>query len=458
MQKNNRFLLLALLALTMPLAYVNQANAIPAFSREHNTECTTCHTIYPELNEYGEAFLKNGYVWTKNREATEKPKAKPAPAKMKMDVKGEGDPELLDKLKANALGGEAEELAAPEQQAPKKNEPLWLAGLPEKLPLALSATLNVAYDRNAFDHDELDFSTRALSLLAAGVFRERIGFWVKYDLFTQGVFDPAQSNTPLNNTPDIEEVFFVWRKALDTPFNLKVGRLRPKLSLWKKENKTTVSDFATNVFTVGNSRFTLDAPEDAVEVNAVLGNRMFVAGGVVDRNGQNTKEGYGHVSFKIGGSDFLGKEPEVDLDHESVWDYLSITVGGYSYFGRNSGDSSTQRNNFYRAGGDLDLLYKSLRFRFAGLLGKDNNPDFGSSVETDSVVFAGQAEYMFAVNLLGLFRYEHQEVGNDLVRRYIPAIAYAPIENTKVTLEYQHAMGNGNAVDRRTLLGLRFTF
>jgi hypothetical protein len=26
------------------------AHAIPAFTRAHKTECTTCHTIYPELN------------------------------------------------------------------------------------------------------------------------------------------------------------------------------------------------------------------------------------------------------------------------------------------------------------------------------------------------------------------------------------------------------------------------
>ena len=28
------------------------------FTRQYKTECTTCHTIYPELNEYGQAFLR----------------------------------------------------------------------------------------------------------------------------------------------------------------------------------------------------------------------------------------------------------------------------------------------------------------------------------------------------------------------------------------------------------------
>jgi hypothetical protein len=40
------------------------SHAIPAFTRAYKVECTTCHTIYPELNEYGEAFLKNSYVYS----------------------------------------------------------------------------------------------------------------------------------------------------------------------------------------------------------------------------------------------------------------------------------------------------------------------------------------------------------------------------------------------------------
>ena len=52
-----------LAALLLSLWCTDRADAIPAFSRLHKTECTTCHTIYPELNEYGEAFLKNSFVY-----------------------------------------------------------------------------------------------------------------------------------------------------------------------------------------------------------------------------------------------------------------------------------------------------------------------------------------------------------------------------------------------------------
>lgn len=466
MQSYSKYLLLALAPLALPLFCVNKADAIPAFSREHNTECTTCHTVYPELNEYGEAFLKNGFVWTKNKlQEKEAPKAIPrkkaAGGGGTAEIKGEGDPELLEKLKASAKGDDGADVMdeSPEEKTPssKKSEPLWLAGLPEKLPLSVTATLNATYDEHPVDKDKLDLSSRALSLLAGGVFRDKISFYAKYNLYAQGAFDPAVSNTPSNTNPDIEEVYIVWRKALDTPINLKVGRFRPTLSLWKKNNKITVSDFATTSYRIGNSLFALESAEDALEANAVLGNRLFVAGGVVDRNGQDTKEGYGHISFKIGGSDFLGKEPEVDLEQESMWDYFSLTVAGYGYVGRNSISlASSERNNFYRAGVDLDAIYKSLRLKLSGVKGRDNNPDFASDIKTDSMVYAAQAEYMFDINLMGLVRYEHQDTGTEIVRRYIPSIAYAPIQNTKVSLEYQYE--SGQAINRKTLLGLRIAF
>ena len=37
------------------------AQAIPAFARKYNVNCTVCHTRPPQLNTFGERFLENGY-------------------------------------------------------------------------------------------------------------------------------------------------------------------------------------------------------------------------------------------------------------------------------------------------------------------------------------------------------------------------------------------------------------
>ena len=47
----------------LPVLLPRHANAIPAFTRLYKTECSSCHTIFPQRNEFGDAFQKNGYVW-----------------------------------------------------------------------------------------------------------------------------------------------------------------------------------------------------------------------------------------------------------------------------------------------------------------------------------------------------------------------------------------------------------
>lgn len=455
-----RNLATAFLVSAISLCCFTNAYAIPAFSREHNTECATCHTIYPELNEYGDAFLKNGFVWNKkNKDAA-------AASEKKGVVKGEGAPDISRQLKELVPVTASPKEAEPSMGGQKKSEPLWLAGLPQTVPLSLSATLNASYNNDA-EIRKVDLSTRAISLLAGGVFRDRIGFFLKYNLYAEGEYNPAVSNTPVNVNPpyanDLDEFYLVWRNALGTPVNLKAGRFRPTLSLWKKSNKTGVSDFATTSFKVGKSQFSADATEDTVEANSILFNRLYVATGLVDRNGQKNNEGYGHVSLKFGGSDFRANEPDIDLDKESVFDYVYLVLGAYGYVGRNSNDLfSTQLNNFYRAGADIDLVVKNTRLKLAFARERDTNPDFSSHVENITDVWVAQAEYIFTPDLLAFVRYELTSLNDgSRVNRYIPAIAFTPMQNTKITLEYQHVATEKSVADSSSdivLLGARIAF
>ena len=427
------FLVLALMQLTLP----ERAQAIPAFSRLYKTECSTCHTIFPELNEFGDAFLKNGYVYPGKGGASAG--AKPE--------KGEGKNE-------------------------GKNEGLWLSGLPEMLPVSLTGTVDVAYDNNAFDGNKLDLSTRSLRLQAGGAFREAAGFYLNYNLYSQGVqtgnvTSPANNaNVPPNNPPDLNELFAIWRHALGTPVNFRIGRMEPKLSLWKRSDRVILTpSFASTAYTVGASPFSLDAPEDTLELNTLIGNRVFLAGGVVDRNGQHHKDGYGHLSVKLGGTDFKGQEPEIDLESDSVWDFLTVTLGAFGYAGSNGQFDqfgiARNSNDFHRVGTECDLLYKRFHLKGSGVFGRDDNPNFSPSAAgaLDSHAYAFEGEYMFGapINLIAVLRYEYQKDQNGGTRRYIPAVSYAPLQNTKVSLQYSYTDAPVG-IDRMTLASLAFSF
>lgn len=459
-------LVVATVALIFSALLPGDANAIPAFSREHSTECTTCHTLFPELNEYGEAFYKNGFLWRQAKAgevAAQQIEEKPAAAVPQ--TSGEGDPELLALLKEGA----ASESAPDGEEAPHdakgkggKNEALWISGLPTTLPLSLSGTMNAKYDNTPEMRNKLDLSSRALSLLAAGIFRDKIGFFTKYNLYTEGVDNLPASQTPLNSddyrNKNIEEMFIVYRNIAASPLNLKVGRIRPKLSLWKKTNRVISSGNGPTSYTVGSSSFAVESPQDAVELNGIFKKRVFAATGLVDRNQQNNKEWYGHLSFRIGGTDFHGNEPEVDLDEESLWDYLSLTFGGFGYIGKNSIETSSYGNEYYRAGGELEVGYKSTRFRTSAVFGNDDNPFYGSwsNDPYKSKAFSAELENLFSVYLIGVFHFDYVNNGSTIERRYIPAIAYTPVENTKVALEYQQVRSSD--VDHRVLASLRFAF
>ncbi|MBU5614943.1 cytochrome C [Geomonas azotofigens] len=405
-----------------PLLAPGTANAIPAFSRQHKTECSTCHTIYPELNEFGDAFLKNGYVYPHKKEG-----AKAA-------------------AKATEPG----------------NEWSAISGLPQQIPLSLTASADLAYDEDAADGNKVDLSARSITLQAGGSFRDLFGFFATYNLYSQGMQRASSLSNPANNTnvppgndPDLDELFLVWRQALGSPVNMKVGRFEPKLSLWKKSNRILpVPSYASTTYRVGLSPFSSDATEDGVELNALLGNRIFVAGGVVDRNGQDREDGYGHISLKIGGTDLKGQEPEVDLEKDSLWDYLSVTLGSFGYWGQNgefnANGVAQNLNSFRRIGAEADILYQRLHLKGSGSFGRDSNPEFAVVKSViNSKVYTLEGEYYLGapVNLVPIFRYEYLNAGDGTIKRLTPAIAYTPLQNVRMSIEYTHSIapeGTGN--------------
>src|SRR5579864_2998932 len=38
-----------------------KVNAIPAFARQYQTSCSTCHSDFPKLNDFGKAFKDAGF-------------------------------------------------------------------------------------------------------------------------------------------------------------------------------------------------------------------------------------------------------------------------------------------------------------------------------------------------------------------------------------------------------------
>src|SRR5271166_4752206 len=60
---------LLFLAVLVALSLLPSAMAIPAFSRRYGTSCTTCHSDFPKLNDFGKAFKAAGFKFPKDDES-----------------------------------------------------------------------------------------------------------------------------------------------------------------------------------------------------------------------------------------------------------------------------------------------------------------------------------------------------------------------------------------------------
>lgn len=301
------------------------------------------------------------------------------------------------------------------RERPAGGEALWASGLPRTLPVSVTLQSQLAYDSEAED-DRLDPSADGF-VHVGGAVQDKIGFFA-HDLLGSGS----------------GEMFVVLRRALGTPLHVKYGKMTPQTTLGKESQSFTVSAPAPLTFSVPGGGGPLSAPRDALEVSTVLGSRWLLAAGAADRRQQDAMDYYGHLSWKIGGTDLLGKEPEVDFEQDSVWDFLTLTLGAYGYLGRIEQPNQTR---YRRLGLEGLAQYRWLTAQLSAAFGHDEDVD-AAGLDVDSVVVAAEVDWFLAPRYLFSVRFENEDVGNaaeGIVKRVIGGVGWFPIENTSLRLE-----------------------
>src|SRR5579863_6009538 len=137
---------------------VPKTSAIPAFSRKYQTSCTTCHSNYPELNDFGLAFKKNGFKFPKDDDTFVK------------------DPPVL-------LGAKAQKDAFPNALYPGE--------LPGNLPIAFRYSGFAQYNSKipiaaGFVPRTDLFVPNTFTIISAGSFGPSLSFWIDDDISTGG--------------------------------------------------------------------------------------------------------------------------------------------------------------------------------------------------------------------------------------------------------------------------------
>src|SRR5579863_7851076 len=178
---------------------VPKTSAIPAFSRKYQTSCTTCHSDYPELNDFGEAFKKNGFKFPKDDESFVK------------------EPPVL-------LGSKAQKEAFPGAVYPGE--------IPGSVPVAFRYSGNFTYNAKQpiaagfLPRTDL-FVPNTFTVIGAGSFGPSLSFWVDNDISADGANAAAGLGDGYLKVNDLGHVLGLPKDTL----NLRMGQFELDLPI-----------------------------------------------------------------------------------------------------------------------------------------------------------------------------------------------------------------------------------
>jgi len=151
-QRNLFSVITSLFIVSIVLLCFNDSKAIPSFARKYKTSCQTCHSIYPKLNPFGEAFRINGYQFPQDDED----QIKEEPVK---------------------LGSEMYKRVWPDA--------VWPNSIPASVPISLRSRMGLIVE-TVDDRTFGEFGLPTLQLMAAGTMGEDISVFVGAHLFEDG--------------------------------------------------------------------------------------------------------------------------------------------------------------------------------------------------------------------------------------------------------------------------------
>lgn len=459
--------ILAITLLILLLANVPSGQAIPAFSRKYQTSCTTCHNNYPELNDFGLAFKKNGFKFPK-------------------------DDELFVKEAPVLLGSKAQKEAFPEAVYPGE--------IPGSIPISFRYEGNLNW--NAKQPPEVQatgfvprtdlFVPNTFTIISTGNFGQNISFWIDDDISAGGSGANGGLGDGWLKYNDLGKIFHLPTDSLNVRFgqfelDLPFTNARtPYLSGYdvfgqaaRAQNSCPPS--TGTICQTTNNPFVLGTPQRGIEFGGYPNNGNFMwSFAVVDGtnsaygappnnvlSARNTKDIYLRVSQLFN----LERDPESRHAIQAAGptgphDHTSIRFGGFYYHGNNEfnyGSSqfsflNTISEPFYRAGGDIRFRYRSkLEIYGVGLVGHDNNhlvdTAAGTIVSSKPVTFTGGfavVNYWVFPWLIGTMRYDFVNSPSDFINgvsqyntrnRYSPGYTILLRANVKIIGEYQNHWG-----------------
>jgi hypothetical protein len=348
-----RYVLWALALELVVLLFAQRAAAIPSYSRKYGTSCQTCHTVYPALNTFGEAFRRNGHRFPSQD--------------------GSLDSDAV-KAPSLPLGQEESEKSFPNS--------IWSSHIAETIPLSAMIDGNVAYrfpgsaaEKSAGRTFGWNGILNSLRIYAGGSFSDKMTYYAKI-VFKDSGTDIQAGEIMWNDLVGPRHAINVWIGRLSGPQLTSFG---PRSVLFTQTMLPQTS--VTGLFNP-NSTFVLGTGHtDGVEVNGIIAHRIGYSAGWIASTAQSglnvptSEDAYVHVGGKIGGMslDGEGRSGMQVANMLKPWAETSATLDLWAYHGVTVTDNGTlypdyapQRSGFNVVGASIRGNLESLQIDLGG--------------------------------------------------------------------------------------------
>jgi len=443
------------------------AEGVPAFARKYQTSCQTCHTIFPKLNAFGEAFRLKGYRMP-------------------------GETEEMIKEKPVSLGAPAYKRLWPKAVWPGEVSSAVPLAVNVKMGFVNTSTLNEDGSTTSVKYD-FQFP-QEVNLFGAGTLGDHVSYLAEVTF---------AENPDSSVSVELEHA----RIQFDSPFgpedlfHIRFGKFAPNLvdgfqEMWLSTDAAIDSLFAYNPIGVNGgvglagdiSPQPIALPDRVrgIEAYGIYEHRLMWVAGIANGispgpnggfDGNNAKDYYARVDYKIGGMGLDGDTGGKPVPAEN-WRDDSLRIGAFIYRGDGSQinyasppppdapEFNLQDAHFLRTGIYVSGYIRDLNVFGAYVHGSDTIQQFdptsailiGQTEPTYDALFV-QADYVIYPWLQASGRYETVSVGDPTVpslRSAVFNLSALIRANVKAMVEYQRDLRAGENHSLNVLV--RFAF
>ncbi len=421
--------------------------AIPAFSRQYGTSCSTCHVDFPKLNDFGKAFKDAGFKFPK-------------------------DDESFIKVPPVMLGAPAQK-----ELWPKSIWPGTIPGLP---PIGIRyATFFQVLSRNRNRFNQLtpgevgpflprtDFQNGTLSFFMAGNFGSDIAFWIDDDIAVGGSGADGGMGDAYLKFVNIGRFLKLPKDAL----SLRIGQFELDLPFsparsWNLSGWDIFEQPNVNVGETVNNGFTMDAAAQGIEFSGghtyggyhyslavvnqntsgtVAEGANVGPGGDAFFSDSNFKDLYGRLSYRFNlERDAASRQAVQATSASGPRDHTYLDLGAFGFYGRsvqrvgNGETVFTAREPFYRVGGNFSFNYRKFNLFGVYMYGHDRNQIIADTptgfASGPSVHFGGgflEADYLATPWMMTILRWDNVNSASDRLNGVDGAGFFSPFRSTR---------------------------